>query len=120
MQFKSRNFAEARTVLEIRNLSVNLPDQPDIAPVLDGISVTIRAGETACLVGESGSGKSVTSLAVMGLLPKGSLDVTSGEIRLDDTDLLRLTRSDMRRVRACRVAMIFQEPMTALNPVMRV
>jgi peptide/nickel transport system ATP-binding protein len=120
MQFKSRNFTEARTVLEIRNLSVHLPDQPDIAPVLDGISVTIRAGETACLVGESGSGKSVTSLAVMGLLPKGSLDVTSGEIRLDDTDLLRLTHSDMRRVRACRVAMIFQEPMTALNPVMRV
>ncbi|PMR75734.1 ABC transporter ATP-binding protein [Billgrantia endophytica] len=120
MQFKSRNFDRAETILDICNLSVCLPDQPDIAPVLDGINLTIRAGETACLVGESGSGKSVTSLAVMGLLPKGSLTVSAGEIRLDDTDLLTLSPSDMRKVRARRIAMIFQEPMTALNPVMRV
>jgi len=88
--------------------------------ILKGIDVTIREGETVCLVGESGSGKSVTSLAVMGLLPKGALEVTGGRIELDGRNLLDLDASAMRKLRASRISMIFQEPMTALNPVMKV
>ncbi|MFD1378848.1 ABC transporter ATP-binding protein [Fodinicurvata halophila] len=120
MKFKSRSYEQATTILDIRNLSVKLPNQPDIEPILDGISLKIRAGETACLVGESGSGKSVTSLAVMGLLPKGALQVTGGEISLQDRELLGLSNNELRHLRASSMAMIFQEPMTALNPVMKV
>ncbi|MFQ3787646.1 ABC transporter ATP-binding protein [Halomonas sp. A29] len=118
MQFKTADLSTAPVVLSISQLSVGLAGET--TKVLDAIGLEVRAGETACLVGESGSGKSVTSLAVMGLLPKDSLEVTAGEIVLDGTDLLMLTPSQMRQVRARRIAMIFQEPMTALNPVMQV
>ncbi len=120
MLFKSRNFDGAKTVLRIKDLVVSLPPAAKAKPVLNGISLNIRQGETVCLVGESGSGKSVTSLAVMGLLPKNALTVTGGAITLSDTDLLAQSASAMQDIRARRVAMIFQEPMTALNPVLRV
>ena len=120
MKFKSRTFDEAHTVLSLRELSVQLAGRPDIAPILDRISLDIRAGETACLVGESGSGKSVTSLAVMGLLPPDALEVTGGGIKLGERDLRAMSQPDLRKLRGRRMAMIFQEPMTALNPVMRV
>ncbi|MFC7704248.1 ABC transporter ATP-binding protein [Plastorhodobacter daqingensis] len=120
MQFKSGDFATAPTVLEIEGLEVSLPPSSGLPPVLQGINLRIRKGETVCLVGESGSGKSVTSLAIMGLLPKDALAVTGGAIRLSGTELRSLTPGQMRALRARRVAMIFQEPMTALNPVQRV
>jgi peptide/nickel transport system ATP-binding protein len=120
MLFKSRDFSSAPTVLSVRELSVRLHDRPDLPLILDRISLQIRAGETACLVGESGSGKSITSLAVMGLLPKGALETAGGAIRLADADLLALNPAGQRAMRARAMAMIFQEPMTALNPVMRV
>src|SRR5690606_17776784 len=104
----------------IRNLKVTLADNRTASPILDNVSVTIRNGETVCLVGESGSGKSVTSLAVMGLLPKQALTVTGGTIELEGENLLDLDQKAMREMRARRISMIFQEPMTALNPVMRV
>lgn len=120
MKFKSRDFTDSKVVLDVRDLSVRLPNQPQLRPILDGVSLQIRAGETACLVGESGSGKSVTSLAVMGLLPKDALRVTGGSITLSGRNLLQLSQKEMREARARNMAMIFQEPMTALNPVMRV
>ncbi|SMO47641.1 peptide/nickel transport system ATP-binding protein [Thalassovita litoralis] len=120
MLFKTRNFDDAKTVLDISDLVVSLPPAAKAKPVLNGISLTIRQGETVCLVGESGSGKSVTSLAVMGLLPKDALFVTGGSISLSGTDLLAQSPGAMQDMRARRVAMIFQEPMTALNPVLRV
>ncbi|MEI2385194.1 ABC transporter ATP-binding protein [Breoghania sp. JC706] len=120
MEFKSRNFDEAPTVLRIENLTVRLAGNADARPILDRISLTIRAGETACLVGESGSGKSVTSLATMGLLPKGVLEVDGGRIVLGDKNLLDLSAQSMRDERASHLSMVFQEPMTALNPVIRV
>ncbi|QDA36440.1 ABC transporter ATP-binding protein (plasmid) [Paracoccus liaowanqingii] len=119
MLFKTRNFDDAPVVLEARNLTVSLPDTKGDPKVLKSIDVTIRASETVCLVGESGSGKSVTSLAIMGLLPE-ALKVASGTIHLQGRDLLPLSQAQMRELRAARVAMIFQEPMTALNPVLRV
>ncbi len=120
MEFKSRDFSQAARVLKIRKLKVGLAGRPHAAPVLDGIDLDIRAGETHCLVGESGSGKSVTSLAVMGLLPKDALEVQGGLIALEGVEITAASASQMRALRARKIAMIFQEPMTALNPVLRV
>jgi len=120
MQFKRRNFDDARVILDVQDLTVSLEGTPGAPPVVDQVSLKIRNGETACLVGESGSGKTVTALAVMGLLPKGALRVTGGKILLDGTNLLELGPQAMREMRAKRISMVFQEPMTALNPVMRV
>jgi len=120
MEFKSKDFSNAERVLKIRKLKVGLTGRPDAAPVLDEIDLDIRAGETHCLVGESGSGKSVTSLAVMGLLPRDALEVQGGLIDLEGLDLTAASANQMRELRAQRIAMIFQEPMTALNPVLRV
>ena len=86
-------------------------------PIVRNIGFTVREGETVCIVGESGSGKSVTSMAVMGLLPKDALQVTGGRILLDGEDVLQASPARMRALRASKVAMVFQEPMTALNPV---
>lgn len=119
MRFKTQNFDASPVALTAENLTVTLPDTAGQPQVLNNIDVTIRQGETVCLVGESGSGKSVTSLAIMGLLPE-ALKVTQGRINLEGRDLLPLTQAQMRELRAARVAMIFQEPMTALNPVLRV
>ncbi len=120
MDLRNRDFSDAPEVLNVRDLVVELSGKPNLSPVLKGISFDIRRGETVCLVGESGSGKSVTSLATMGLLPKGALQVRSGQILLNGQNLLDLSPGQMKRKRARDLAMIFQEPMTALNPVMKV
>jgi peptide/nickel transport system ATP-binding protein len=102
------------TLLDVKDLSVAFHQRPAVK----GISFRIKAGETLGLVGESGSGKSATSLALLRLLPS-SAQVT-GNIVLDGEDLLTLPEESMRRHRGRKLAMIFQEPMTALNPVMPV
>jgi len=107
-------------VLELENLVVGLGRNPDQERIIDGISFCVRQRETLCLVGESGSGKSVTSLAVMGLLPKGSLVPTGGSIKLVGEEILTASDRRLRQLRATTMAMIFQEPMTALNPVVAV
>jgi peptide/nickel transport system ATP-binding protein len=91
-----------------------------LKPVLRDVGFELASGETLCIAGESGSGKSVTSLAIMGLLPKASLRVTSGNILLGERDLVKLSNRAMRSVRGGDVAMVFQEPMTSLNPVMSI
>jgi peptide/nickel transport system ATP-binding protein len=88
--------------------------------VIDDVGFELIAGETLCIAGESGSGKSVTSLAIMGLLPKTSLQVASGSIRLGARELVGLSNGEMRKIRGGEIAMIFQEPMTSLNPVMTI
>jgi len=108
------------TVLDVRDLVVNLGRNASATRIIDGVSLDVRQRETLCLVGESGSGKSVTSLGVMGLLQKGSLVPTGGSIRLVGEELLTASDRRMRQLRATRMAMIFQEPMTALNPVLPV
>ncbi|MDX2205630.1 MAG: ABC transporter ATP-binding protein [Hyphomicrobiaceae bacterium] len=109
----------SRTVLDVRNMTVALPPGADRPFAIEDINVTVKAGEIVCVVGESGSGKSVTSFNVMGLLPRG-LKTTQGEILLEGEDILKATKERLRDLRGTRMAMIFQEPMTALNPVMRV
>jgi peptide/nickel transport system ATP-binding protein len=107
-------------VLSVERLSVNARTPEGLKPVLEQISFDLHAGETLCIAGESGSGKSVTSLSIMGLLPKASLQVASGNIRLGDRELTKLSNSQMRHIRGGEIAMIFQEPMTSLNPVMSI
>lgn len=107
--------AEPQAVLEVRDLSVRFAGQP--ADVIDGVSFAIQPGRTLCLVGESGCGKSVTSLAVMGLLPKRAASITAGQVRYRGRDLVALPAAEREGLRGNRIAMIFQEPMTSLNPV---
>ncbi|WP_088344479.1 MULTISPECIES: ABC transporter ATP-binding protein [Rhodomicrobium] len=106
-------------VLKVESLVVETAGEATV-PILNSIAFSISAGETVCLVGESGSGKSVTALAVMGLLPKDALAARSGRILLGGEDLLAASPGRMRDLRASEIAMIFQEPMTALNPVLTV
>ncbi|HYN62206.1 MAG TPA: ABC transporter ATP-binding protein [Rubrivivax sp.] len=106
-------------VLEIANLSIGLPQGSDRPNAVSHVSLSVAPGEIVCLVGESGSGKSVIAFATMGLLPK-NLPVREGSrIALQGEDLVKVPESRLRELRCTRMGMIFQEPMTALNPVMR-
>ncbi len=107
----------AKPVLEVRNLTVSLPSGADRANAVEKVSFTVNPGEIVCLVGESGSGKSVIAFTVMGLLAK-ALKPTSGEILLQGENVLAASEARLRELRCTRMSMIFQEPMTALNPVM--
>jgi ABC-type glutathione transport system ATPase component len=107
-------------VLDIDNLVVGLGKKPSGERIIDGVSLRVHQGETLCVVGESGSGKSVTSLTVMGLLQKGALVPSGGSVKLVGEELLGASDRRLRQLRATTMAMIFQEPMTALNPVVPV
>ena len=104
------------TTLAIENLSVALPQGADRALALGGVSLALREREILCVVGESGSGKSMTANAIMRLLPVG-VGVSGGAIRFEGRDILALPEAEMRHLRGRRIAMVFQEPMTALNPL---
>ena len=105
-------------VLSVNRLSVALPAGADRSHALQDVSFTLNAGETCCVVGESGSGKSVLAMTVMGLLAR-ELRVSGGEVRLQNEPLWGLAESRWRALRGRAMGMVFQEPMTALNPVMR-
>jgi len=107
-------------ILDINNLVVGLGKEAQAPRIIDGVSLQVAKGETLCVVGESGSGKSVTSLTVMGLLQKGSLMASGGSVKLVGEELLTASERRLRQLRATTMAMIFQEPMTALNPVVPV
>lgn len=104
-------------MLQVKDLKVQFKTQDGPVEAVKGSSFTLKKGETIGIVGESGSGKSVTSLAIMRLHSNSSTDI-SGEVLLDDTDILKLSEDEMRHIRGNRIAMIFQEPMTSLNPVL--
>ena len=116
---ESRSRPDAPT-LAVRNLSVEVATATGGRRVLDSLDFTLERGETLCLAGESGSGKSMTALALMGLLPKPTARRVSGEIVLGGTDLAQLSERRLRAVRAAGISMIFQEPMTSLNPIMTI
>jgi len=105
-------------VLDVRGLTIALPSSSDRKEAVSDVSFTVERGEIVCLVGESGSGKSVIAQAIMGLLPD-SLPVTAGAALLEGEDVAKVSVERLRQLRATRMSMIFQEPMTALNPVMR-
>jgi peptide/nickel transport system ATP-binding protein len=111
--------ADNPQVLSIDGLSVDLPTGSDRRLAIDNVSLSVGPGEIVCVVGESGSGKSVTAQAVMGLLPR-ELQAAAGEIRLEGENVLGATPARLRALRGKRMSMIFQEPMTSLNPVMTV
>jgi len=105
-------------MLEVRDLRVHFDTAAGVVKAVDGVSWRVDAGETLAIVGESGSGKSVSAMSVMGLVPGGA--TRSGEVVLDGRSLLDLPEAQQRRLRGRDVAMVFQDPLTALNPVFRV
>src|SRR5436305_2450643 len=109
-----------KPVLDVQGLTVSLPPGADRLNAVENVSFAVGPGEIVCVVGESGSGKSVTAHAIMGLLPPGQLTATAGRALLEGDDLLTKTPAQMRKIRGHRISMIFQQPMTALNPVMKI
>ena len=107
-------------LLEIKDLEVFFKSSQGIVKAVNKASINTRDGKTTAIVGESGSGKSVTSLAIMGLLDKSSLEKISGEINFEGKNLLKSTPEELRRIRGNEISMIFQEPMTSLNPALKV
>ena len=107
-------------LLSVRDLEVRFVTRRATVRAVNGVSFDLEAGETLGIVGESGCGKSVTSLAMLGILPKPAGRVTGGEVLFQDRDLLKLPDRELRRVRGRDIAMIFQDPMTSLNPVLTV
>ena len=107
-------------ILEVKDLKTYFRTPLGIVRAVDGVSFSLSRGETLGIVGESGSGKSVTSLSIMQLLAKPAGYIAGGEILLEGRDLLKLREREMRRIRTREIAMIFQDPMTSLNPVVPV
>ncbi len=107
-------------LLEVDDLGVEFKTDDGVVRAVDGVSLTIERGETVGIVGESGSGKSVTNLAVMGLVPQPPGRVTSGRAIFDGQDLLTMSARELAAVRGRRIAMIFQDPMTSLNPFLTI
>jgi peptide/nickel transport system ATP-binding protein len=112
--------SESGPLLRIEELRVGLPAWADRPLAVDGVTLELHRNEILCVVGESGSGKSVMSRAVLGLFPSRHVQPKGGRILLDGEDLLQASPQRMRALRGNRIAMIFQEPMTALNPVHRI
>jgi peptide/nickel transport system ATP-binding protein len=115
--------SEARageTVLEVKNLHTVFFTNSGLFRAVDDLSFTVRRGETLAIVGESGCGKSVSALSIMRLVPDPPGRIVGGSVMLEGTDLLELDEAEMREIRGNRISMIFQEPMTSLNPVMRI
>lgn len=108
------------TVLKVDQLSIDLPSWSDRPHAVHNVSLSVDRGEILCLVGESGSGKSMLGKALMGLLPRPHVNISSGSILFDGQNLAQLDEEQWRHIRGRRIAMIFQEPMTALSPLMRV
>ncbi|QOZ73254.1 ABC transporter ATP-binding protein [Bradyrhizobium arachidis] len=104
-------------LLTVRGLETHFYGQESVTRALGGVSFEVRSGETLGVVGESGCGKSVTALSILRLLPKLNAKTIGGEILFHGRDLLKLSEREMRKIRGDRIAMIFQEPMTSLNPV---
>jgi oligopeptide/dipeptide ABC transporter ATP-binding protein len=107
----------ADTVLEVKGLRTCFYTEEGQIPAVDGLNFRINESETLCIVGESGCGKSVTALSIMGLIPMPPGKIEAGEIIFQGEDLLKIKEEEMQKIRGNRISMIFQEPMTALNPV---
>src|ERR1700693_3795104 len=107
-------------LLEVRNLTTRFRTERGLVTAVDRVSFEVAAGETVAIVGESGSGKSVTALSLLRLIPSPPGRIEDGEVLFEGEDLLRLDDAGIRKIRGNRIAMIFQEPMSSLNPALTV
>ena len=107
-------------LLEVRDLRTHFFTREGVVNAVDGVSLSVDRGRTLGLVGESGSGKSVTALSIIGLIPKPPARIVSGEVIFDGRDLTTLSERQLEDVRGERIAMIFQDPMTSLNPTLTI
>jgi oligopeptide/dipeptide ABC transporter ATP-binding protein len=108
---------ERDLLLSVQDLRVYFRGDETLARAVDGVGFEVRKGETVCIVGESGCGKTVTSLAILGLIPQPPGEIVSGRILFNGQDLLKLREEELRAIRGNHISMVFQEPMTSLNPV---
>jgi peptide/nickel transport system ATP-binding protein/oligopeptide transport system ATP-binding protein len=107
-------------LLEVRNLTTHFHTQDGIVKAVEGVSYSVAPGETIALVGESGCGKSVSALSVLRLIQEPPGKIKSGEIFFNGTDLLKIPKKEMHKIRGAKISMIFQEPLTSLNPVLTI
>jgi len=107
-------------LLELKNLKTYFKRNKTVIPAVDGVDLVINKGETVALVGESGSGKSITSLSIMRLIPSPPGEIVDGQINFEGVDLTKLSEDEMCKIRGNDISMIFQEPMTSLNPVLTI
>ncbi|NEU60136.1 ABC transporter ATP-binding protein [Paenibacillus sp. ALJ109b] len=109
-----------QNMIEIEQLETHFYSEEGNVKAVDGVSLNVREGETVCIVGESGCGKSVTAMSIMGLIEEAAGKVVGGAIRFGGRDLLRESKSSLRAIRGNDISMIFQEPMSSLNPVLKI
>ncbi len=107
-------------ILEIKDLVVHYITDEGVVEAVNGLNMTLKRGETLGLVGETGAGKTTTALSILRLVPNPPGKIISGEIHFDGENLLELSEEEMRSIRGNKISMIFQDPMTSLNPVMTV
>lgn len=112
--------SENKVLLEIKDLKTYFKTDAGIVKAVDGVSFDVHRGETIGLVGESGSGKSVTNLSIMRLIQSPPGKIVGGEVLLEGQDILKLSEKDMRKIRGNKISMIFQDPMTSLNPFLKI
>ena len=108
------------TILTVNDLKTYFQTEDGVVKAVDGITFTLKKGETIGIVGESGSGKSVTNLSIMRLIPEPPGKIVGGDIIFDGKDILAMPIEEVRKIRGKRIAMIFQDPMTSLNPFLKI
>jgi len=106
-----------KNLLEVKNLKTHFYTEDGIVPAVNGVDFNLKPGETLGIVGESGCGKSITSMSIMRLIPTPPGKIVGGEILFEDRDIVKMSEAEIRKIRGNDIAMIFQEPMTSLNPV---
>ncbi|GGA47141.1 ABC transporter ATP-binding protein [Paenibacillus physcomitrellae] len=116
----AKQMVDTKTLVEFKNLKTHFHTSAGVVKAVDDVSFSIREGETLCVVGESGCGKSVTAMSLMRLIETPPGEIAGGEILFEGTDLLKLSKREMSRLRGNEIAMIFQEPMSSLNPVLTI
>src|SRR5688572_22858775 len=110
----------ADPILDVRDLRTHFFTREGVVQAVDGVSFSLEKGKTLGIVGESGCGKSVTALSIMGLIPKPPARIVSGSVHFEGRDLTKLSDKELEDVRGREIAMIFQDPMTSLNPTLKI
>lgn len=119
-QNELKDIEDRAPLISVRNLSVEFGNSKNSLKAVNNVSFELFEGETVAILGESGSGKSVTSLSIMGLLPKSTARITNGKIYYKDKDIIKMTDTELKNLRGTEISMIFQDPLSALNPLLKV